>query len=107
MGDVNPAVHILVLYFLYQAIWLFFLFLEETQIIRSLSAAFRREYVSHFIKNIQKVFLATIIGFSYLRSCSAFYDFLESKSLFSSSSVVKEEPIEHQTQSSSENGDND
>jgi len=32
---------------------------------------------------------------------------LESKSLFSSGSVVKEEPIEHQTQSSSENGDND
>lgn len=103
--DVNPALHILVFYFLHQAIWLFFLFLEETQIIGSLSAAFRREYVSHFIKNIQKVFLATIIGVSYIQSCSAFYDFLESKNLFASRSDVKEEPI--QAPSSSEKGEND
>lgn len=67
--DIHPALYLLTLYFLYQAIWIFFLFIEENKLLRDLSYHFNKSYVSHFIKNIQKVFLVTIIGVPFVRSC--------------------------------------
>ena len=91
--DINPALYILTLYFLYQAIWIFFLFIEgdkqaikniiilseslflmnlfdlETHLLQDLTFHFNKSYVSHFIKNIQKAFLVTIIGVPFVRSC--------------------------------------
>jgi len=68
--DTNPGLYILLLYFLYTAIWIFFIFIEETRLLRDLSVPFVRNYVSHFVKNIQKVFLATIIGVPFVQSCT-------------------------------------
>ena len=96
--DIHPALHLLTLYFLYQAIWIFFLFIEgdkraikniyflsdslflmndfhlENRLLRDLSYHFNKSYVSHFIKNIQKVFLVTIIGVPFVRSCILMID---------------------------------
>lgn len=35
---------------------------------------FVRSYVSHFVKNIQKVFLATVIGVPFVQSCTLLND---------------------------------
>merc|ERR1712150_125937 len=37
--------------------------------LQDLTFYFNKSYVSHFIKNIQKVFLVTIIGVPFVRSC--------------------------------------
>ena len=49
-------------------------YFPETRLLRDLSVPFVRNYVSHFVKNIQKVFLATIIGVPFVQSCTLLND---------------------------------
>ena len=49
-------------------------YFPETRLLRDLSVPFVRNYVSHFVKNIQKVFLATIIGVPFVQSCTQLND---------------------------------
>ena len=49
-------------------------YFPETRLLRDLSSSFVRNYVSHFVKNIQKVFLATIIGVPFVQSCAMLND---------------------------------
>jgi len=72
--NVNLGLYMLLWYGLFQAIWMFSLFVEENQMFKDLSPAFHKYHVGHFVKNIQKVFLVVFIGVPFIQSCGAFHE---------------------------------
>ena len=82
----NVGICIIIWYFLFQALWLFFMFLQgmttepkcvvnhnaivlENAMFKGLSLVFNADSVAHFVKNIMKTFLVVIIGFPYCQNC--------------------------------------
>ena len=80
--NILPGIFILTLYFLFQAVWLFFLFIKgkynisysvlikifvENHMFGQVAPYLSEDNVADFVKNIQKVFLVTMMSLPFSR----------------------------------------